>query len=438
MTERTLPPETWLTVEDVAKLLFVSAGTIHNRLKAGDLGYTEKHGKKLILLAALRPAKLVREKDVLARADVKSAGVEPADLAAAIAARAVVPSDEQMRRFSLDDVEALISFKKGLWAAPMATPEPEPAAEPERPANARSVEARDDAIEVVAQVLPVLDELDGVQAGSEYWSALLEYIAGHKEPFKLPQSFWNTRSCPEFIPPAGVFRFTYGAFDFEEGSGIRTMIKRSEGWVRDEITGRLEHVAEDPAHAFEQGLTPAIGRDHPQFKVRNLRWHQLKRDWEAAWYQHRRGLRAQGIDPMTVAYLPTQEPKDRRELLKLFRAEHWTAADLADWFWDEDQPPPFEQPTQACRFEYGERALDPNGTGQQGTWIRRTGIWQHPIGDPVFYEAPDAHFEWVPGEFAAGEIPLEYELASREYDQHVQAWQREWERRRSRRLGLDD
>lgn len=437
MSERTHAAETWLTVDDVAKLLFVSAGTVHNRIKAGDLPYTEKHGKRLILLAALRPAKLVREKDVLARADVIEAGVEPKDLAAAIAVGAVVPSDEQMRRFSLEDVDALIRFKKGLWTAPTMTAEPEPPAQPERPAEAEAAEARG-GVEVVVQILPALGEFDGLQAGSEYWSVLFEYIGGHKDPFKIPKPFWNTRSCPEFIPPAGVFRFTYGAFDFDEATGIRTLIKRSEGWVQSESTGKLEHVAEDPAHAFELGLTPAIGRDHPQFKVRNLRWHQLKRDWEAAWYQHRRELRAQGVDPTTVAYLPTQEPKDRRELLKRYRAEHWTEEDLPDWFWDEDQPPPFEQPTQACRFQYGERAPDPNGSGQQGTWIRRTGIYQHPIGDAVFYEAPAARFEWVPGEHAEGEVPLDYELASREYDQHVQAWQREWERRRRRRLGLDD
>lgn len=420
MSDRAQAAETWLSVEDAARLLGVSDNSIRNWIRSGALPYSEKNDKKQVLPSVLRQQKLLREKDLLNRGELIDADIEATDLAAAIASGAVVPSDDKIRRFSLEDAEALLGFKKGTWSpAPPPPPQPAPVLE------AEPVE-RPSAIAVVArapETLPV---------GSEYWSVLLEYVAGHQDPFKLPETFWDTRTCPEFIPPAGVFRFTYGAIAFDEERGCCTCIKRSEGWAG----GKL--VPENPQFAIQRKVIVKAGQDHPAHKLENLRWHQLKRDWEAAWYLRRRRLRAQGVDPMTVAYLPTPEPKDRRALLERYRDEHWTEADLPDWFWDSDEPPAFEPPTQACRFEYGKQAPDPEGSGTPGTWIRRTGIWQHPIGDRVFFEPAEEHFEWVPGAFAERDIPPAYEQETRRYDQHVQAWHREWERRRRRRLGLDD
>ena len=56
----------------------------------------------------------------------------------------------------------------------------------------------------------------------------------------LPKTYWDTRDCPEFVPAAGVFRYTYWRVGFvdeetDESIGVVerrvTCIRRSKGWL---------------------------------------------------------------------------------------------------------------------------------------------------------------------------------------------------------------
>lgn len=382
-----------LTISEAASMAAVSESTIRSWIKTKRIGSELVHGAFRIDRSAFRNAKILRKKSFLDCAALLEVGVEWNDIARAIDAGAVVPS-EPTRCFSLNDRAVVRSFKLGTWKAPN-----------------ESVTA------------PAADEPDGTDDDFEQrlgrWPALRAYLFEHGDPTRLPAHFWETRLCPEFVPPVGVFRYTYGQLaDFQNGMAVS--VKRSEGWSR--RGSKLRFVPERDAVMFLQQDEWTPGAEPPQYQSQNLRWRSLRVEWRQAWFQHRRELLARGID---IAGLPDVEPtggRNRRAVLRRYHEEHWSPSELPDWFWDAKEPPPFDPPTGVERLEYGEQQLDPSGSGQLGTWIRWSGMWQHPIGDPVHLSPPDDRFEWVPGRFDMGSTPEQYGEVNREYDLALAEW----------------
>ena len=431
------PPNVHLTIDDAAALADVSPSTVRNWIKAGKIGCERVDGIYRMDPVAFRCAKVLREKQMLGSRWLRDLDVRPEDLVHAIQAGAVVPSSGAPRCFSLDDVSNLIAFKKGEWnglvpAPPMGVAtgaeapqeEPVPAFEEESDepgASPKKLEPVDTFAETV---------------GSARWKALVEYITVHKDPFKLPATFWDSRTCPEFIPPAGVFRFVYGKlFEIDDLGNPGTGIKRSEGWWWDAERQALHLAREDETHACEEGIRWPPGAEPSDYAVQNLRWRNLRRDWQDAWRARRQELRAAGIETMALPELETPGRRNRRVLLERYREEHWSPCDLPDWFWDTDECPPFEPPPGITRFTYGEHAPDPNGSGRLGTWIGRAGMWQHPIGEAPWFDPADEHFEWVPGEFEEGTPATRYEDANRQYELAHLEWQQEFRIRQQHRRG---
>ena len=376
----------WLTIEEAASLAGVAESTIRNWVKSGRIASEMVEGTYRIDSATFRSAKILRNKHLLDCPELRALHVDERDLAGAIEAGAIVP-ELPTRRFSLDDRRTLASFKQGTWKQPEPTELPPP--EGTEPAHGEDRLGR--------------------------WPALRAYITDHHDPARMPGHFWETRLCPEFVPPAGVFRYTYGQrAEFLKDGTMMVSVKRSEGWTRDRFVPEQDGVTWLRANAW----TP--GAETPQFREQNLRWRALRTEWSQAWFHHRRRLLADGVD---VARLSDAEPiggRNRRELLRRYHEEHWSPSDLPDWFWDVEEPPPFEPPTWVRRFEHGTQ--EPDRSGQIGTWIRWTGMWQHPVGDPVYFDPPNDKLEWVPGQFEQGSTPAQYEEENQEYDLALAEW----------------
>jgi len=421
-----------LTVVQAASLTKVSASTVRNWIRARRIPFELSDGVYRINAAGMRSSRVLRGKDLLSRQELRALRIDEADPVRAIEAGAVMQSLGTPACFLLDDADNLMRFKKGEWTPP----------EPGEPI-ALAASARADTPDVTsgppfdAEFLEPVD-IDEFAARSGHWEALIDYITGHKDPFKLPPELWDTRTCPEFVPPAGVFHhITWRPCQYENDGGPCTGIKRSQGWWWDPKNRKLYGIAENETHDFVGEILWPPGMEPPEYAVANLRWRTARHDWQAAWCLRRKYLRAQGVDTTTLVDVDTADRRNRRAILERYREEHWSPSDLPDWFWDTDDCPPFEPPTWVVRFGYGEIGPDLNGSGLMGTWIRRSGIWQHPIGDRLYFEPADDHYEWEHGCYREGAVPAEYEEANRDYELAVQEWTAEYAIRQQRRRGED-
>jgi excisionase family DNA binding protein len=122
MTDEENTAEPTVTVSEAALLLGMAESTVYDWVKEGTLPSVVRSGMKMVLRSVLRKTKLLREVDVLAHPDAKAAAVTESDAARAVNAGAARPS-ESPRKYSLDDIDAIIAFKRGAWVPP-ATPTP--------------------------------------------------------------------------------------------------------------------------------------------------------------------------------------------------------------------------------------------------------------------------------------------------------------------------
>jgi hypothetical protein len=433
--------EPMLTAAQARDLLeTVSESTVYNWLVDGRLKFEVRDNLKLISAATLRRTPLLHQVDVLGRTDVKALKVTERDLATAFADGVVHPSNAPDRRYSLEDVEALKARKNGTWRAALTELESGAVERAVIPSASSGAGAG-----ALSPRKPVPVEPDPFLLHEGRWPALVDYIANHGDPMRLPPAFWDTRSCPEFIPPAGVFRFTYWlpfALQFDDGEIMpqNVGIRRSAGWVVLDAGADGQQLFEEPEDDMfdseEKHVWPP-GKEAQRYGVFNLHWRSLRESWEQAWQLRRRQLRATGVDTRALPNAEAPGRRDRRAILRRYHEEGWAPSDLPDWFFDTDECPHFEAPNETCLLDYGEAAAHPQ-TGEPGTWIRCTGFHNWVMGpNALEYKAGDDHFEWVPGAFPAGAVPARYEKEAHAYRTAQQEWVEEWRKRARFRRGED-
>jgi excisionase family DNA binding protein len=412
------PEEKMFTVAQAADYMLVSDNTVRNWLKERRLEFEfDSQGLTIIALSKLRAAKVLQAANVLDR--LKADGVTDEDIVRAVAEEAAHPSPDS--RYSVEDADAVAKFKKGTWKRPEPTTT---AVEPEEPG----------VVSAVAMKNPVPVEPDEYLVRTGRWEELVKYIVSpYRDPMRIRANYWDTRDCPEFVPSAGIFRFTYGALCIDMLDQETTnYIRRSEGWFVS--NGRPVPAPEEKElEVSDEGPVWPPGGEVPKYKIYNDRWRHQRMAWEEAWYQRHRQLRAQGKNVLT---LPSSAPAEQRNEVKLrakYHDEGWGAADLPDWFWDTDECPVFEPPNEVCRYVYGEQAEDPD-TGEVVTYIRSSAC--HAWSMDFCVDNPgNERFDKTPGRYAAGSTPAKYEHQNRQWDAAERAWLEEWKRRARRRRG---
>jgi hypothetical protein len=433
--------ETMLTVAEAKRILeTVSESTLYNWIDEGRLECEMRDGQKLVSVSSLRRTPLLQRADVLARSNVKALKVTEGDLTNAFADGALHPSDAPDRRYSLNDVDALVAWKSGTWKSGV---------ESQILAIGRAGNSTATSTSVAGALRPknpMSIEPDPFLVHAGRWKALVDYIANHGDPMRLPATFWDTRTCPEFIPPTGVFRFTYWLpFGIQEyGVLVATVpvgIRRSAGWViiADGEDGRpeLRQEPEDDRFDAEDEFMWPPGKEVPRYGAFNLQWHSLRESWQQAWHLRGCQRRAAGTDVRTLPAAEAPQRRDRRALLRRYHEESWAPSDLPDWFFDGEECPSFEPPNDTCLFEYGEACENPS-TGELGTWIRATGSYSWVLGTNAVTFRPGAeHEEWVPGVFTEGTIPAKYQAEAHQYRAAEEEWLEEWRRRARFRRGED-
>lgn len=441
--------ERLLTVNTAATFMRVSDNTPYNWIKNGWVEGEQRDGTTVIALSKLRRAKVLRHVDVrnhLATQGIQDKGNQPdlvartiADAVAAGAATPLLRSAVQSAasppdsRFSLEDVEAIVAFYGGNWKP---TDPPPPSAAAEGPSREPKRAGAGNAVP--------LDPAEFVLRGRG--AVLEDYIVNHREPMDLPKTFWDTRDCPEFVPAAGVFRYTYWRVGYieeetEESVGevpvLVTWIRRSKGWLAK--GGRPVPAPENEEFDFDRTIPVPWppGKEVPSYELENQRWRQQRMQWEHAWSVRMRELRAMGIDLMTLPTCASIEPRNRQALLRKYHEEGWGPSDLPDWFWDTEECPPFEPPNGVGRYEYGEPGPNPESdSSEEGTFIRYFGSWYWTVAPCELYEEQaDDRFLWGPGRYPAGTLPTQFTSANREWDAAQQAWREEWRVRGRRRRG---
>lgn len=261
---------------------------------------------------------------------------------------------------------------------------------------------------------------------------LYDYMVRHGDPAKIPAAFWDTRVCPEFVPPVGVFRAWYGgcgAVEEDHGS-IRqcTAVARTAVWSSHE--GRLvRHPAKD-LWTVVDGIGYEPGAEPPEFAAMNLRYRELERAWYEAWHRRRGELLRSGQSMRFVPDGLAFEKRDRAATVDRYHREHQSPSDLPDWFFLTDECPPFVPPTGVFRFEYGSQFIDPR-SGETHTWIRSSAGWTQLIGEPAvtFIPADERHHS-VAGAYPEGTMPAKSVPANQRWDLALLEWEEEWRRRR--------
>lgn len=401
---------TWLTVDEAARLAGVSSGTVRNWIKSGALPAETTNGSTRIDSKVFVEAKLLRETELLNLQAVKQADVSAADVTTARLGGVVVPTAAPDRRFSIRDGLALAAWKQG-GALPEETPQAAPCEE------APSRDAR--------PIVPPVDRSGRVEA-------LFEYMTMHADPAKIPVVFWDTRVCPDFVPPVGVFRAWYagsGAVEDESGP-IRfcTAIARSATWVvRD---GSLEGLPTDDTWQMVEGCGREPGSEPPEYAAVNLRYRELARAWHEAWRGRRRELLASGVRIEALPDALAFEGRDRVAAIDRYHREYQSPADLPDWFYATEECPPFVPPTGVFRWEFGETYIDPR-SGETRTWVRTSPGWSQQVGEAsvTFVPGQDRHHS-VAGVHPRGATPSEHAEANLRYELAAQEWVEEWRQRR--------
>ncbi len=397
-----------LSVEEGARLLGVSTGTIRNWIKSRALE-AETNGESVrIAYSVLAKAKLLRETELLALPVVREASVTEADVPRGIVGGIISPTDAPDRRFSLQDGLALAAWKRGDQIA-----EPRGRALLVEPPKRLSVPT------------------EWATDYSGRYGAWIQYMLGHKDPAKLPPTFWDTRTCPDFIPPAGIFRAWYGGFSCSvEENDIGpmrrfTVIARTAVWTVE--NGKLILLPEDDEFDDVDGSHRA-GQEPPEYAAMNRRYRELQLAWKEAWFQRRRELRALGIDLGTLPEPLCFEGRDRVEIIRRYHREHWSPADLPDWFFATDECPTFVPPTSVFRFEYGECAYDPR-IGGYSTPIKTSAGWTQMMFEPTVTFIPAMVQSGDRGCYPEGSTPAESAEANLRYDLAEEQWREEWRQR---------
>lgn len=427
---------------EAAKLLEIADSTVYDAIKRGTLP-SEDRGRKMVRISEVRRAKLLNQAHVLGRTDIKAAGVTARDVAAAVAAGAARPCANPERKFSLEDVDGIIAHKRGTWVAPpkqmpAVSVEPPPSSEP---ANAPSIQpvatAHESEINEAAKIdqpdePPVVHDPFLIRSGS--LRALVDYIFRHHDPFLLPPTYWDTSSCPDFEPPLGVHRYTYGVQYLDEEHGPYIAIRRSSGWVFEDAA--LSREAQDNNFDAAETFVWAPGREAREYEGANITWRMKRADWEKAYYLRRRQLVAEGVRVDLLSDPVSAERRDRIAILRRYHEESWAPSDLPDWFWDTAECPPFERPNDVAAFEYGDQEPDPE-TGMIGTWVCRSDVHTWALGEANGLERQDGtdRHELVPGAHARGDLPKKYEAETRACQAAELEWKEEWRRRRRMRGG---
>lgn len=411
-----------LSVDEAAHAAGVVPNTVRNWIKDGLLSAETDEGTTLIDHDVFVQAKLLRQVDLLGLPSVKGAAVSEADVIEATGAGIIFPSAAPNRRYSIQDGRDVVAWKKGEM--PLSRSSGGGDESVQQPANESQPETAQPA------------GATGTTDRSGRWEMLREYITGHGDPAKLPAVFWESRYCPEFVPPLNVYRSWFGGIVFSEEHGSIRLVARSPVWVL--ADGKLVLEPENDAFDFEEwdADRERLPLGEPvQHAEMNLRYRELRRAWDEGWYQRRRELVAAGLDVEALPDTLSHEGRDRVRIIERYHVERWSPADLPDWFFDTEECPPFVPPTNVVRFEYGKSDVDPK-TGQPRTWIRQSEAWGDSIGEPrPIYFPAEERCRSVPGVFPEGEVPPECADANRRYDLSKQQWEEEWRQRKRRRQG---
>lgn len=431
-----------VTIAQAADLAGVkSPQTIRNWADEGLLHLETIDGRQYVAVAELFAVKRIRTNELLQHPKALEVELTRADLSLA-AADPVRPIKDARGFYSLQDLDALVAWKSNGATAQIANavvpvtvattalatattsadavvdePESQPAPAPIR------LEPRE---------APALASLLDPGARADFWRDIVNYIFGHKDPYKIRPEFWDVRTCPEFIAPAGIFLHYWSPFGFDadEDGGPYQCVYRTAGFV-----GRVDDFVALPEDNIAEEVD---GIEHPPYSdvdayaLHNRRWRETKAAWEDAFYKRRLQLRAAGVD---VSLLPQDRSAGRRDRVALIERYHERSmkpCDLPDWYWDTEEEPPFEPPTGAGRFEWGEIVEDPGGAF---TYIAASERWEQPM-EGVIYVGADPRCDRDPGVHRAPEpLPEEYEKRNVRWRREREAWRQEWLSRRRSRFG---
>lgn len=386
-------PDAELGVADVQALLEVkSRATIVNWIKRGLLPAEMLDGKYVIRWAILLVTPLLTRKAVLARRDVKEAGITVAEFSKAIADRVVCPADKGL--FSLENVKRLIAHAKG---EPIVAPvESAPPLQQKDPSHSKSARAA-----------------TPMSRGSKLLRELEAYILEHGDPALLSDEFWAAHTQPPgFIPSAGVFLYRFTRDTFVRNGGVYTAVSRSEGWQRG-ADGSAVAVPWKERHTAVEGVY--LEEEDPEpFLTANFRYREGERAWALAWREHcaRSGRPLKGEDGR----------RDRRAVLKRYIAEGWAPSDLPAWFWAVPEEPEFVAPRSEATYSWGQVYMKPWSDGQAYpfTKIQRSEVWECD-GDPILL--PPETIDEEPGAYEDGDpLPPKWAACN-----HCYEWARsEW------------
>ena len=483
--------DTWLSVDDAARVLQRAPGTIRNWIEAGALSSDTKSGVVRISRRDLEGAKLLREEQLLGLALVRDAGISAADLAHAIRVGAVRPSDGPDRRFAFADGETLVSmfgdvasqdtdelpsedvdvghphgldqvddsldgdaFGLKLIGEPPASHTDDQAAgeaespeddgeeighveapAPARPAGPRSRVAhvaRVASPDVAPERRAVLPDVASDMDRTGQWPALIDYICYHGDPWRLPASFWAGATCPTFIAPRGVFRYTCAELVLVDGE-LRTVVRGTAGFRV--VDGSLEYSGD--AHFVRTVRGPRLWGSTPdEFGHVNVKFAELKRQWESCWRHHRlAALSAKGLDAVTYADEETSERRDRIALVRRAHAEDWAPCDYPDWAFCSHEPLEFVPRNNVFKYVYGDARLTRPG-GPVVTFIVRLAGWVSGFGcPPCPTVATVVGWDW--GWWQAGSTPARCAEANRDYAMAEADWRDEQRIRLRRRRDAD-
>jgi hypothetical protein len=279
--------------------------------------------------------------------------------------------------------------------------------------------------------VPALDGILSPSARADFWHDLVNYIFGHKDPYRIRPEFWDVRTCPEFVAPAGIFLHYWGPYSHDDDDGgSYQCVLRTAGFLGN--AGDFTALPEDNVAEEHDGLGHAPYSDVDEYALNNRRWRETKAAWEDAFYKRRLQLRQAGVDVSLFPQDRTSARRDRTALLERYHERAMKPCDLPDWFWDTDDEPQFEPPTGVASFEWGEVVDGPSGPV---TCIAESERWEQ-LMDGVHYYGAEPCCHSLPGVHRAPEpLPAEYAERNVRWRREREAWRQEWLSRRRTRFG---
>lgn len=416
-----------VTVQQAADLAGVkSPQTIRNWATRGLVQIVNIDGRDHVDVAELKAAQGLRVNELLQHPTAVEVKLTRSDVSHAVAAGRVIPRDDQ---YSVNDLAAIIEHRNAAGV---------PASAAEKP----GVMADSQAVSVPPQPAdagpdadfspPADDEILSPAARAGYWSEIRRYILDHKDPYLIRPEFWDVRVCPEFIAPVGVFSYYWSERLWDEIDGAHQAILRTAGFVVRE--GNIVAVPEDDEIGDVEGLDQRPFSPVERFALESLRWRATKAAWEDAFLKRRLQLRRAGVPVSMLAAERTGGRRDIGDLLDRYHKRFWKPCDLPDWFWDTEEMPPFEPPTECVAFWWGEIE---EADGEARTWIECSASWGDSLGG-VRFNAASKRLSVVPGAHRESDpLPEEFAELNARYERERHAWEREWKWRRQLRFGED-